>query len=81
MAKNYCLDCGSKVPATKYFMVTNDLWDKYGVGNNHLCMGCFEKRLGRLLNKSDLLKCFVNEKVNPNTIKIWDLNLVGYKVI
>lgn len=70
MAKKSCLDCQSKVTATKYFMVTNNLWGKYGVGKNHLCMECFEKRLGRKLNKNDLMKCFVNEKINPDTIKI-----------
>ncbi|GHB45636.1 hypothetical protein GCM10008106_28330 [Mongoliitalea lutea] len=58
------------MPAKKGFMVLNELWEKFGVGKNHLCMDCFEKRLNRKLTKDDLTKCFLNENVNPDTIKI-----------
>ncbi len=68
--KKVCFDCQSKISTTKYFMVTNDLWEKYGVGEKHLCMDCFQIRLGRPLKKTDLMECFVNEKINPDTIKI-----------
>ena len=74
MSKLYCIDCKSKVFASKYFMVTNDLWEKYGDGKNHLCINCFEKRIGRQLNRTDLLKCFVNENVNSITMSLLSEN-------
>ena len=53
MAKVFCLDCHSRVFGSKYFMVKNELWEKYGVGKKFLCINCFENRLVRKLNKSD----------------------------
>lgn len=54
----------------RYFMVHDHLWEKFGVGMDFLCIDCFEKRMGRKLEASDLMECFVNEKVNPYTAKI-----------
>jgi hypothetical protein len=71
MAKTHCLDCQSKITANKYFMVKNDLWEKYGVGEKFLCVICFENRIGRKLNASDLMPhVYVNEKVNPYTMDL-----------
>jgi len=67
---NFCFDCQKKIKPVRYFMVHDPLWEEFGVGRDFLCVDCFEKRLGRKLNKSDLTKCFVNEKVNPYTINI-----------
>lgn len=51
-----------------WFMVKNDLWEKYGQKKEFLCLDCFEKRMNRKLTAKDLIDCFVNEKVNPVTI-------------
>lgn len=68
MVKRYCKDCQKRIVSTNYFMVKNDLWEKFGVGKGLLCIDCFEARLGRKLIASDLLEnCFVNEEVNPYT--------------
>jgi hypothetical protein len=70
MGKVHCFDCSNWIPPKKMFMVNNQLWEKYGATNKHLCIGCFEKRLKRKLTKSDLSKCYVNEKINLTTIQI-----------
>jgi hypothetical protein len=54
----------------KWFMVTNQLWEKHGVGKKMLCMDCFEIRIGRKLTGEDLLDCFVNNNVNIRTIEL-----------
>ena len=71
MAKNYCLDCKSRIMSKGWFMVKDPLWEKYGVGENFLCIDCFEKRMDRKLEASDLIRCVVNEEVNPYTVKIF----------
>lgn len=70
MAKNYCFDCKTRIMPKGWFMVKNELWEKYGQKKNFLCLSCFEERLNRSIEKNDLTKCFVNEKVNPFTIKL-----------
>jgi hypothetical protein len=67
---NICFDCKDKIRPVRYFMVIDTLWNKYGVDKDFLCVDCFEKRIGRKLIGSDLMPCFVNEKVNPAIIKI-----------
>jgi hypothetical protein len=67
MAKNYCLDCKVKILPKGTFMVNNQLWASYGAGKSFLCMTCFESRLKRKLEKSDLIPCMINEEVNPIT--------------
>ena len=74
MAKNHCFDCEKRILPKGWFMVKNDLWQKYGVEDKFLCMDCFEKRIGRKLEASDLIKYYVNEKVNPNTINLLKKN-------
>lgn len=70
MAKNHCFDCEKRILPKGWFMVKDPLWQKYGVEDKFLCMDCFEKRLGRKMDAKDLTKCFVNQKVNPVTIRI-----------
>lgn len=67
-----CVDCGKDTSADSrdYFMVKDELWDKYGVGRKLLCVGCFEKRLGRKLRREDLTDCIVNTQWNEYTKKI-----------
>jgi hypothetical protein len=67
---NFCFDCKDKIRPIKYFMVHKHLWEKNGVGTDFLCVDCFEKRLSRRLIATDLMECFVNEKVNSYTSKI-----------
>jgi hypothetical protein len=40
-----------------YYMVHDVLWRAHGVGKAQLCLGCFEKRLGRPLRISDFHPC------------------------
>jgi hypothetical protein len=51
-----------------WFMVKYKLWEQYGKGKEFLCMSCFEKWMARKLETSDLIRCVVNEEVNPKTI-------------
>ncbi len=42
-------------------MVRDELWAQvYGKPKGHLCIGCFEKRLGRFLNKKDFTAAPIN---------------------
>jgi len=50
--------------------VTTELWEKYGVGEKMLCIGCMEDRLGHKLTKEDITDCPVNTLMNEYTIKI-----------
>jgi hypothetical protein len=40
-----------------YYVVKQELWDEYGVGNDMLCFHCFEAMLGRSLTPDDILFC------------------------
>jgi hypothetical protein len=71
MISKKCIDCGKNAQTgEEYFMVHDQLWEKYGAGNELLCISCFEKRMGRKLKSDDLQGVFVNEIVNPNTSKL-----------
>lgn len=63
-----CADCKEIVlfGSKDYFMVNNDVWEKYGVRQELLCVGCFEKRMGRKLRYDDLTLCLLNI-INPYT--------------
>jgi len=70
--KSECFDCKrdtSKNPRD-YYMVIDSIWKEYGVGKNNLCMSCLEKRIGRTLEKSDILECPVTNEWNPYTSNI-----------
>lgn len=64
-----CKDCGKKcnVNSKDYYMVTNELWEKHGVVKGMLCMDCIEVRIGRKLEKFDIMPCRVTEISNPYT--------------
>lgn len=63
-----CPKCGVHTGKNReYYSVHDELWDgvldrwklnKYG--NGMICIGCFEKLLGRYLNKHDFKDCEVN---------------------
>ena len=56
-----CASCGQDWKTCVLFMVHDFLWNEYGVGKGILCLGCFERRMGRPLRLSDL-----NPNVNCN---------------
>jgi len=59
---NNCLDCNINVHKSghDYYMVTEKLWRKVGVGDKMLCLGCFKKRLKRKFKRSDFIDVPVN---------------------
>lgn len=67
-----CKDCGKDCFKNKkdFYMVTFNLWKKFGVGKDMLCMNCMEERIGHKLTKNDILRCPVTEWMNPYTKKI-----------
>jgi len=67
-----CIDCGKdcKINPIDYYMVTFELWGKYGVGGDMLCMDCIENRIGHKLTKEDILDCPLNTDINLYTQKI-----------
>jgi len=46
-----CTDCGNY--DYDMYMVSDDIWNKYGNQTNTLCMDCLQKRMGRKLTKKD----------------------------
>lgn len=74
---NICKDCKTKdirVENGQYFMVLNILWEKFGVGEDLLCLDCFENRLGRYLVKGEVTDCPVN-RLNPLLCRLVTDNL------
>lgn len=71
-----CVDCGKDcfVDERDYYMVTHEVWDKYGVGEGMLCMDCMEARIGHKLIKSEILPCPITEYFNPYTMSILNKN-------
>lgn len=51
-ARLTCPDCGEFSPHT--FVVHDELWQSVCPPNTQMCCSCFEKRIGRPLNKTDL---------------------------
>lgn len=56
-----CIDCGTE-SRMEYYMVHDALWfEAVGWGDaGHVCIGCFEKRLGRKLVKEDFTEAPIN---------------------
>lgn len=76
-----CKDCDYNFVENYFgdgFMVKNNLWDKYGVGENMLCMDCFEKRMGRKFTAADFTDCPLNgineriQKIKGLKPKVYD---------
>lgn len=66
-----CKDCGKDtyINNIDYYIVNHEIWEKFGVGSDMLCLNCIETRIGHKLTKKDLIDCFVN-KFNPYTNSI-----------
>jgi hypothetical protein len=80
MSDPRCFSCGHDVFAMDEFnyMVHAKLWQRYGV-EGHLCIGCFETRLGRQLRPTDFRKCdLTHEAGRPRSARLRDR--IGPKV-
>jgi hypothetical protein len=80
-ARSICVDCGiDTCPTTakrgcrhkarwEYYMVHDVVWAKAGMDSDggHLCIGCLEKRLGRMLRPRDFTGAPINNLDAP-----WD---------
>lgn len=67
MQDPWCATCDVNVMKIgEYYMVTNDLWKRYGVGRGMLCIGCLEERLGRELTSVDFTDVPINDQGNPD---------------
>lgn len=63
----WCADCSIHTGIIgEYYMVTHDLWHKYGVVRGMLCLSCLESRVGRRLCASDFPDLPVN-----NPFRVW----------
>lgn len=67
-----CKGCGKdcSIDNKDYYMVTNEIWDKYGVGEGMLCMDCMEERIEHKLTKDDILPCPLTQIFNSYTKEI-----------
>lgn len=68
-----CVDCDKDTlnsSSKDYYMVTDKLWDKYGVGERMLCMECMETRIGHKLTPEDISDCSINTCINEYTMNI-----------
>ncbi len=57
-----CVDCRVNT-RNEYYMLHNYLWFRYAcdVQEHKLCIGCFEKRLGHKLKKTDFIHAYIND--------------------
>jgi len=67
-----CKDCGKDcfIDNKDYYVVTNELWNKIGVGDDMLCMDCLEERLEHKLTIEDIYLCPLTEVFNDYTKEI-----------
>jgi hypothetical protein len=75
-----CNGCGKSCidDSRDYYMVKHSLWEKIAIKKKGmLCMDCFEKRLGRRLEKEDILICPVSVEDNWYTSLILKDNFNG----
>jgi len=73
MSKRYhCKDCNKDclINDKDYYVVTNEIWDHYGVSKGMLCMDCLESRIGHKLTKDEILPCILTEVWNSYTSAI-----------
>ena len=54
------------------YMVNDDLWNQYGNDELTLCKSCFEKRMGRNLEKDDF-EDYKDTLVNKQNTEIQNL--------
>lgn len=55
-----CFDC--KVDTKdEYYMVLDEIWEEFGCGDDLLCIGCLENRVGRNLVRADFNDYPIND--------------------
>lgn len=62
-----CKCCGKDCYADNkdYYMLKDEVWEKiFPMNNGMLCMSCAESRLGRKLQKEDILVCRLTTEDN-----------------
>jgi hypothetical protein len=65
-----CKDCGCDYDES--YMVHKKLWKAHGVGDDHLCIGCLEKRMGRQLRRQDFTDAPINEIDAQMSLRLQD---------
>jgi hypothetical protein len=64
LGRSECRWCGVDTGEIhEWYMVSDEIWDRYGPANRCLCIGCLEDRLGRRLQPED----FKDVPVNSDT--------------
>ncbi len=69
--ENLCKDCGIYLfkDYNYPFMVTEELWDRFGCGRGMICFSCFGERIGRDFRPEDFIDCGLND-INPKILEI-----------
>jgi hypothetical protein len=65
-----CKDCGCDYDEN--YMVQEKLWKAHGVGDDHLCIGCLEKRMNRQLCRQDFTDAPINEIDSRMSLRLQD---------
>lgn len=84
-----CADCGvGTITLGEYYMVKDDVWEKAWVGRlkswhvlpgqQYLCVGCLETRIGRTLVACDFTDALVNDPTDPTMSERLGRRLRGY---
>jgi len=63
-AKFLCMDCGVDTSRIgEFYFINTETWTcAVGSKNGMLCIGCLERRLGRLLKRSDFTDAYINRR-------------------
>ncbi len=56
----------------EYYVVNDELWNEYGAGDNMLCIGCFERLLGRELTCLDFIDAEINTEDKMRSARLVD---------
>ncbi len=79
----HCLDCGQDTGhhgLREYYMLRDAIWKKICNIRGMLCIGCVERRLGRVLTRSDFTACPLNNPRDPQDAFSKRLRLrLGYR--
>jgi len=69
-----CLDCGISTEAiNEYYALCEEVWEQANPdGDGHLCIGCVEQRLGRILTPSDFTDAPINTRAKPRSARLAD---------
>lgn len=57
-----CADCRVQTLSHEYYMVKDAVWRAGAREHELLCIGCLERRLGRMLMARDFTSCPVNQE-------------------